>query len=125
MRALIPLLAARSGQLLVAATLGNELGLAKPAIKRYLSLPEEVFLIKRLRAWSRNLGTRSVSAPESRDGRLLDCLQRAGPECRHLAPPGSALGPLPEAFAALELGRQLTWSQQRAEMYRYRTGDQV
>lgn len=55
------LVAARSGQLLVPGALGNELGLPKDTVARYLRLLEEVFLIKRIPAWSRNLTTRAVA----------------------------------------------------------------
>ncbi len=39
--------------------------------------------------------------------------------------PGGAAGPLLENFVAMELARQLSWSEQRARMYHYRTKDQV
>lgn len=60
MRALIQLVVARSGRLLVPGALGSELGLPQPTVKRYLALLEEVFLIKRIPAWSRNLSSRTV-----------------------------------------------------------------
>ncbi len=59
MRALTRLVAARSGQFLIPGTLANELDLSQPTVKRYLSLLEEVFLIKRIPAWSRNLRARA------------------------------------------------------------------
>lgn len=49
MRALIRLLAARSGQLLVANALGSDVRLPHRTVGRYLDLLEEVFLIKRIR----------------------------------------------------------------------------
>ena len=58
MRALIRLLAARSGQLLVASSVGSEAGILQATALRYISLLEEVFLIKRIPAWSRNVSTR-------------------------------------------------------------------
>jgi len=125
MRALIRLLAARSGQLLVPATLATELRLPQPTISRYLGLLEEVFLIKRVPSWSRNLGSRSTRTPKiamSDSGvaaNLLDLDSRA------LRQPTGPLGGLLEAFVAMEIARQLTWSQQRAELFHYRTKDKV
>ena len=125
MRALIRLIAARSGQLLVPGTLAGELGLAQPTIHRYLSLLEEVFLIKRVPAWSRNLSTRAVGTAKVAmvdsgiAANLLDL------DAGALRRPASALGPLLEGFAAMEIARQLTWARQRAELYHYRTRDQV
>jgi len=37
--------------------------------------------------------------------------------------PETSLGPLLEGFAAMEIARQVTWSEQRAEVYRYHTKD--
>jgi len=64
MRALTRLIAARSGQLLVPGALSNELGLPQATIQRYLGLLEEVFLIKRIPAWSRNLRSRAIRTPK-------------------------------------------------------------
>lgn len=63
MRALIRLLAARSGQLLVASSVGDEVGISQATALRYISLLEEVFLIKRIPAWSRNISTRVGRTP--------------------------------------------------------------
>lgn len=125
MRALTRLAAARSGQLLIPGTLGNELGLAQPTVKRYLSLLEEVFLIKRIPAWSRNLRARTVSAPKVAmvdSGIAANLLEL---DAGALRQPMGHLGALLEGFVAMELSRQLTWSRQRAELYHYRTRDNV
>jgi uncharacterized protein len=50
MRALIRLLSDRSAQLLVAASVGDEAGISQATALRYISLLEEVFLIKRIPA---------------------------------------------------------------------------
>jgi predicted AAA+ superfamily ATPase len=42
-----------------------------------------------------------------------------------LARVGSPLGPLLEGFVLMELSRQLTWSQERVELFHYRTRDQI
>lgn len=39
--------------------------------------------------------------------------------------PDSPLGGLVEAFVAMEIARQLTWSEQQVELFHYRTRDQV
>ena len=125
MRALTRLVAARSGQLLIPGTLGGELGLSQPTVKRYLSLLEEVFLIKRIPAWSRNLRARAVSAPKVAmvdSGIAANLLELDADALRQ---PAGHLGPLLEGFVAMELSRQLTWSRQRAELYHYRTRDNV
>src|SRR5262249_26131632 len=125
MRALIRLLAVRSGQLLIPGSLGNDLGLSRQTVNRYLSLLEEVFLIKRIPAWSRNLDSRAVAAPKSPfvdsgiAANLLDM------DSARLRKPGGHLGPLLEGFVTMEIARQLTWSRERVELFHYRTKDKI
>ncbi|MDR2620526.1 MAG: ATP-binding protein [Propionibacteriaceae bacterium] len=126
MRALLRLLAARSGQQLVPGNLANKLGLAQATVQRYLSLLEEVFLIKRIPAWSRNISSRTVSTAKvalvdsgiaaNLIGQDETSLQRLG---------GNELGGLLEGFVAMEIARQLSWSTTRADMFHYRTRDKV
>ncbi|MBI1758319.1 MAG: ATP-binding protein [Actinobacteria bacterium] len=125
MAALVRLLAARSGQLLVPTTVGSEARLPQRTVERYLALLEEVFLIKRIPAWSRNLGTRATA---TRKLALTDSGVAAnllGTTPRHLLRPGGAFGPLLEGFVLMEIARQLSWSSQRADLYHYRTRDNV
>ncbi|MGV9408473.1 ATP-binding protein [Nocardia sp. NPDC003693] len=125
MFALTNLVAARSGQLLVPGTLGNELGLPRDTVARYLRLLEEVFLIKRIPAWSRNLTTRAVGTPKviMVDSGIATHL--CGADARALRAPNGPLGPLLESFVTAEVARQLTWAEQEIRMYHYRTRDNV
>lgn len=125
MRALIRLLAARSGQMLVPGKLAGELGLPQSTVNRYLSLLEEVFLIKRIPAWSRNLSRRAVSTPKLAmvDSGIASNL--LGMDAAGLRRRDDVFGGLLEAFTAMELARQLTWSQTPAELSHYRTKDGV
>lgn len=125
MRALIRLVAARSGQLLVPGTLGGEIGLPQPTVKRYLGLLEEVFLIKRIPAWSRNLSSRAIATPKVAVVDSAIAANLLGQNADSLRRPASPLGALLEGFVGMEIARQLTWSRQRAELYHYRTKDQV
>ncbi|MQA27505.1 MAG: DUF4143 domain-containing protein [Micromonosporaceae bacterium] len=125
MRALTKLVAARSGQLLVPGALASELGLPHPTVKRYLGLLEEVFLLKRIPAWSRNLSTRAVATPKVAMVDSGIAANLLGLDAVSLREPSSPLGPLLEGFVAMEIARQLTWSDQRADLYHYRTRDQV
>jgi uncharacterized protein len=122
---LLRLLAARSGQLLVGNALASHMNISARTIHRYLALLEEVFLIKRVPAWSRNLSTRAIGTPKLAfvdsgvAANLLDADERT------LVRPDSPLGPLLEAFVLMELQRQLTWSKDRAELFHYRTKDKT
>lgn len=125
MRALIRLLAARSGQLLVPGALGNDLGLVRPTVARYVSLLEEVFLIKRIPAWSRNLKTRAVGTSKVCFVDSGIAARLAGADADQLKDVEGPLGPLLEGFVLMELARQLTWSEQTVELFHYRTKDKV
>jgi predicted AAA+ superfamily ATPase len=125
MRSLVRLVAGRSGQLLVPGSLGNDLGLPQPTVKRYLALLEEVFLIKRIPAWSRNLSTRAVGTAKVAMVDSAIAANLLGLDAHALRQPTGPLGPLLEGFVAMEVARQLTWSEHRAELYHYRTKDKV
>ncbi len=125
MQTLLRLVAARSGQLLVEHPLSNDVGVSGSTIRRYVSLLEEVFLIKRIPAWSRNISSRAASTPKVAfvdsgiAANLLDADERT------LLRPGGPFGPLLEGFVLMEIARQLTWSDTRAELSHYRTKDKV
>jgi uncharacterized protein len=122
---LLRLLAARSGLLVAPGRLESDLQISRPTVARYMRLLEEVFLIKRIPGWPRNLGTRVTAAPKlifvdsGIAARLLAI------ESHALRRPGAPFGPLLESFALSELARQLTWSQELADLYHYRDHNKV
>jgi uncharacterized protein len=125
MYALLRLLAGRSAAPLVANALANDLRLSARSVHRYLALLEEVFLVKRVPAWSRNVTTRATGTPKLvfvDSGIAADLLDA---DARGLLRPGGPVGPLLEGFVISELARQLTWSQRRVELSHYRTKDGV
>jgi uncharacterized protein len=125
LKALLGMLAARSGQLVAAGSLESDLQITRPTIARYMSLLEEIFLIKRIPGWSRNLGTRATATPKLTfvdsgiAARLLSVDSHA------LRRPGAPFGPLLEGFVISELARQLTWSTELADLYHYRDHNKV
>jgi uncharacterized protein len=125
MRAMIRLLAARSGQLLVISRLSSDAALPVRTLNRYLALLEEVFLVKRIPAWSRNVSARAVGTPKLAFVDSGIAANMLGADVRSLLRPGGPFGPLLEGFVLMELARQLTWSGQRAELSHYRTKDKV
>ncbi len=125
MRTLIQLLAARSGQLLVTSALGSAIRLPDRTARRYVDLLEEVFLIKRVPSWSRNLSTRATGTPKVAMVDSGVAAHLLGVDAAGLLEPTAPLGPLLEGFVLMELARQLTWSDQEVELYHYRTRDKV
>ncbi|MEU7740336.1 ATP-binding protein [Nonomuraea sp. NPDC049158] len=124
-RALVRLVAARSGQLLVASALSNELGISASTVRRHLALLEEVFLIKRIPAWSRNISNRATGTPKVACVDSGIAANLVGADARSLVRPGSLFGPLLEGFVLMELARQLTWAEERVELFHYRTKDKI
>ncbi|MQA93248.1 MAG: DUF4143 domain-containing protein [Streptosporangiales bacterium] len=125
MRSLLEVLAARSGQLLSISSLANKIQVSANTVRRYLALLEEVFLIKRIPAWSRNVSTRAVSTSKVAFVDSGIACNLASADVRSLLRPGGMFGPLMEGFVLMELARQLSWSQERADLFHYRTRDQV
>jgi uncharacterized protein len=125
MRTLIRLLAARNAQLLVASEVGNEASLPRTTALRYISLLEEVFLIRQVPAWSGSLANRASKTPKVAFTDSGIAANLIGADARSLVRPGGAFGPLLEGFVLMELARQLTWSQTRAELFHYRTKDMI
>lgn len=125
MRSLIGLVAARSAQLLVTGKLASELGLSRDTVARYLALLEEVFLIERIPAWSRNLSARAISTPKVFMVDSGIAAHLCGMTAATLRAKPDMLGSLLENFVASELARQITWCDQEIRMWHYRTRDQV
>ncbi|UGT63919.1 ATP-binding protein [Nocardia asteroides] len=125
MRTLVRLLVARSGGLLSTATLSNDLGLSAATVKRYLALLEEVFVVKRIPAWSRNISSRATTTPKLAFIDSGIAAHQIGADARSLLRPTGQLGPLLEDFVLSELARQLTWADEDVELFHYRTRDQV
>lgn len=122
---LLALLAGRAATLLVPGTLAGQSGIPRTTLVRYLELLSSVFLIKSIPAWSTNQTSRATATPKLAfvDSGIASHL--LGQDADRLAQPGGAAGPMLENFVLMELARQLTWSQQRAQLYHYRTRDKV
>lgn len=125
LRKLLQLLAIRSANLLVPGTVASELDIHRTTITRYLALLETVFLIKTIPAWSGGGTHRAIGTPKLAfvDTGLLCHLLGQGPA--RLADPGGAAGPVLENFVLMELARQLSWNDERATLWHYRTKDRV
>jgi uncharacterized protein len=118
---LLALLAARSATLLNFAEVSRSLGLPQTTLKRYFSLMETLYLLRRLPAWDRNPGKRLVKSPKLYlpDAGLMAHL--TGMNEARLALPSPALGPLVETYAATEVFKHLAFSTQGRTAWHYRT----
>lgn len=126
LRRMLQLVAARTGQVLVASQLANDLAVTGRTAARYLELCEEVFLIRRIPAWSSNLGKRVISSPKVAfvdSGIAAYLLGQGATRLSELT--STVFGPLMEGFVLMELARQLSWASEEIQLFHYRTKDQV
>ncbi len=120
---LVRLLASRMATTVQVENLARSLGVPKTTIDRYLALFEEVFLVKRIPAWSssetgRAVHLRKVLFVDSGLGAHL-----SGRTPARVKRDDALAGPLVENLALGELARQLTWSATYAHLYHYRDRD--
>jgi predicted AAA+ superfamily ATPase len=117
---LVNVLAARSGSLMSSRGMAGDLGIDHKTVVAYTKVLEDLLLVRRLSAWSANIGIRQVKAPKLHvcDSGLLASLLNVGAD-RLVADPKLA-GPIFETFAATELERQSTWSQREPGVHHYR-----
>ena len=118
---LLGLLASRVGQLINHADLARTLEIPQTTLKRYMALLEMTFLVRRLPAWFTSMGKRLVKAPKLllADTGLLGHLLAADPA--RLRRDRMLLGHVLENFVAIEITKQLSWHQQRRQLFHFRT----
>ncbi|MDX2013410.1 MAG: DUF4143 domain-containing protein [Myxococcaceae bacterium] len=105
--------------------LASDLRLPASTVERYLGLLKEVFLIKRVPAWSSSTTPRSV---QMRKLAFVDsglCAHLLGRTSSRLESDDASLGPALETFVIGELLRQLEWSETPASLGHYRTRDGI
>jgi len=120
---LLRLLAARMATPLRIENVANELSISKSTVERYVALFEEVFLVKRIGAWSNSATSRATHTRKLLvvDSGLAAHLTGLTPDRLKRDPAYG--GPLLENFVLGELARQLTWADTFARLYHYRTRD--
>jgi hypothetical protein len=119
---LLELSATRIGALLDLTGLSREAQMKRDTVSRYLRLLELLFLVRRLPAWSRNLGQRLIKAPKLMlpDSGLAAELTGFGAE-RFEDREDTFAGALFENFIAAELARQSTWAGREVRLHHFRT----
>lgn len=120
---LLSILADRAAGPLSIEGIASGLAISKNTVERYIALFEEVFLLKRIPAWTNSATTR---ATRQRKLVFVDsgmCAHLAGLSAERLSRDPSKGGALIESFVISEIMRQLTWSDAFARLYHYRTRD--
>jgi predicted AAA+ superfamily ATPase len=123
MPSLLSLLAARSSGLMNVSELSRSAGIKLTTLNRYLSLLETVFLVRRLPAWSPNLGKRLVKSPKLHFVDTGLAAHLLGVDERGLMASPQALGALLETFVVNELEKDLGWAVAQARLFHFRSAE--
>ena len=118
---LLTLLASRICALLNCADTARALSMSQMTLRRYLALLEATFLIVLLPAWSSNLGKRLIKSPKLLLGDTGLLGHALGLDRERLNRERTLLGHVLENFVAMELTKQLGWSQSRSKLFHFRT----
>lgn len=125
LHALLAQVASLPAQLLKVERLASSAGVSARSVERYLALFEEVFLLKRLPAWSNRVSKRAVKMQKILFVDTGLCAHLQGRGMRRLLRDDALVGPLCENFVLSEVARQLGWSDERAVLSHFRTRDGV
>lgn len=125
---LLRLIAAQAANLFKAETMSNHMGISTKTVQSYTELLETVFLVRRIKAWRPNIGTREVTTAKVYvvDSGLLAHL--LGADSRRAGRDDQVTGKLFESFVAMEIARLGDWAETSATQYHYRdraTGDEI
>ncbi len=122
---LIEYTAAAAGQLLNLTELGSRLGVDSKTVDRWLTLLEQMFLVRRVRAWHRNALRRLVKTPKLHflDSGLLAALRSV--DAATISRNRQEAGPLLECFVHGEIAKAAALSDETMTVSHYRDKDRV
>lgn len=122
---LLRLFAARTGGLINEAALSRDTGLNHITIKRYRNLLESLFLTLSVPAWTKNISKRLIKSPKIYINDLNFLAYLLNTDLQDLSQLNAMQrGHVIENFVAVELNKQITFSQTRALLYHYRSASQ-
>lgn len=124
MSRLLRVLAHHSGQLTNFTEIGGRNNLDDKTTKRYLTILEQLFLVRRIEPWFRNRLKRLVKTPRLHflDSGLLAAIQ--GATVARIAQERGTLGSLLETFVFSEVLKQSAWLDEPCSISHYRDKDQ-
>lgn len=122
---LLVLLARHTANAIRAGSLAGDVGLPMSTVQRYVDLLAQIYLITEIPAWSSGQTRRTVGAAKLAIVDSGIACHLLGQDASQLGEPTGAGGAMVENFVLMELARQLTWSETRAELFHFRTKDQI
>ena len=113
-----------AGRLVNLSDIGRTVGLNHKTTETYLSVLEQLFLLRRVQPWSRNELSRVVKTAKLHfvDTGLLTSMR--GYSLARLRADSALFGPLLETYVFSELLKASTWSREHVSIYYYRDRDQ-
>lgn len=119
---LLRLTASRLSGLLSPSGIARDADMSRSTVQRYLALLEQLFLLIRARAWSRNIGQRLIKAPKIWiPDTGLACHLLDYDQARFENDETALAGALFENFVAMELVKQSAWSETNVRIHHFRT----
>lgn len=120
---ILKLCASQAANLFRAESIAQATHLDRKTVQSYVSLLEAVFLVRRVKAWTPNIGNREVHTPKIfiTDSGLLAFL--LGANAHRAAEDQQIVGKLFENFVGMEIARLADWAEQPVSLYHYRQRD--
>jgi hypothetical protein len=124
MTRLLQILALHAGRLVNLSQIGGQIGLDGKTVAKYVSILEQLFILRRIVPWFQNRLKRFVKTPRLHffDSGLLAAILGATPE--RIAADRSILGSLLETFVFAEVTKQIGWFDQPCALHHYRDKEQ-
>lgn len=127
LRRVLRLLATHAGQELVVSSLADEAELNRETTSNYITLLEALHLVTLIPAWSTNATKRVTHRPKIMpiDIGLAADVCGYGEQMFSPTMGGTAAGALFESFVAIEIHKQLAWSERTLDIFHYRDRNQA
>jgi uncharacterized protein len=121
---LLKILAHHSGQLTNFTQIGSHLGLDDKTTRKYVTILDQLFLVRRIEPWFRNRLKRLVKTPKLHflDSGLLAAVLGSNEE--QIRGDRSVFGTILETFVFAEVLKQVDWLAETCKLYHYRDKDQ-
>ena len=123
MPTLVNVLAQYSGKLVNLTQIGGQIGLDDKSTRSYISILEQLYLIRRVQPWFQNNLSRLIKTPKLyfMDSGLLAAT--LGLTQERIVADRAMFGPLLETFVFSEVMKQVAWMPESYSLYHYRDKD--
>lgn len=122
---LLKLCASQTARLFNVSDLASPFSVSRPAIKEYITLIEQIFLVEQIQPWHTNRLSRLIKTPKIHlaDTGLACALLNVRSD--DLEKDRSLLGQLLETYVYQELQKYASWQDNNIDIYHFRNKDKV